>query len=86
MVGEALYEHIRRLRLERAALRLKNRRAQVAPGGEFARAIHEGPYETLHETYARLCGEWLPAQGREIRDAPSVEVYLNDPAIPLPRR
>jgi AraC family transcriptional regulator len=53
--------------------------AQAVPGGEFARAVHHGPYETLHETYARLCGEWIPAQGREIRDAPSIEVYLNDP-------
>lgn len=53
--------------------------AQVVPGGEFARTVHAGPYETLGDTYARLCGEWIPAQGREIRDAPSIEIYLNDP-------
>lgn len=52
---------------------------QQVAGGEYARTVHRGPYEELGETYARLCGEWIPAQGREIRGAPSVEIYLNDP-------
>ena len=47
--------------------------------GEYAVTVHQGPYDTLGETYARLCGEWAPAQGRELRSAPAWEVYLNDP-------
>ena len=49
------------------------------PGGEYAVATHRGPYGLLGETYARLCGQWAPAAGRELRDAPAFEVYLNDP-------
>ena len=41
--------------------------------------MHVGPYERLSETYAELCGRWVPAQGREIRSAPALEFYLNDP-------
>lgn len=48
-------------------------------GGEYAVTTHRGPYETLGETYARVCGQWLPESGRELRTAPSVEVYRNSP-------
>jgi AraC family transcriptional regulator len=47
--------------------------------GEYAVATHQGPYETLWETYARACGQWLPASGRELRSSPSLEVYRNSP-------
>jgi AraC family transcriptional regulator len=47
--------------------------------GEYAVATHRGPYETAGETYARVCGRWLPGSGRELRSAPSVEVYRNSP-------
>jgi AraC family transcriptional regulator len=56
---------------------------EVGPG-EYAVARHKGPYERLHETYARLCGEWLPASGRELISAPSLEVYLNIPQMTPP--
>lgn len=52
---------------------------QTIPSGDYAVTVHRGPYERLHETYARLCGEWLPKQGREMRGAPSLEFYKNDP-------
>ncbi len=52
---------------------------QTVGGGLYAVTVHEGPYETLSNTYAELCGQWLPRQGRTIRSAPSLEVYLNDP-------
>jgi hypothetical protein len=48
-------------------------------GGAFAVTTHRGPYDKLGETYARLCGEWLPASGREARSAPSFEMYRNSP-------
>jgi len=57
---------------------------QVIPGGDHAVTIHKGPYEQLKETYAALCGQWIPAHGREPRSAPSVEVYLNDPGQTAP--
>ncbi len=48
-------------------------------GGDYAVTVHKGPFERLADTYARLCGEWIPAQGREIKAAPGIEKYLNDP-------
>jgi AraC family transcriptional regulator len=47
--------------------------------GEYAVAVHKGPYQTLNDTYSRLCGEWLPSSGREARSAPAFEVYRNSP-------
>lgn len=52
---------------------------QEVSGGEFAVSTHRGPYDKLGDTYARLCGEWLPASGREARSAPSFEMYRNSP-------
>jgi AraC family transcriptional regulator len=47
--------------------------------GEYAKAIHYGPYERLSETYAMICGQWGPTSGRDFRGAPSIEIYRNDP-------
>ncbi len=52
---------------------------QVVEGGEYAVTMHRGAHENLGQTYARLCGEWIPRSGRAVRAAPSIEVYLNDP-------
>ena len=48
---------------------------QEIPGGDYAVAIHRGPYERLGQTYAALCGMWLPTSGREVRNAPPLEFY-----------
>lgn len=48
-------------------------------GGEFAVILHKGPYENLEKTYAELMGGWLMTSGRELRDIPSYELYLNSP-------
>jgi len=50
----------------------------VGPG-EYAVATHVGPYSGLGESYARVCGEWLPQSGRELASAPAVEFYQNSP-------
>ncbi len=50
---------------------------QVIEGGEYAMTLHRGPYERLAETYARLCGQWIPRSGRTVRAAPALELYLN---------
>ncbi len=52
---------------------------QDLAGGEYAMTTHFGPYNKLDETYSWLLGQWLPRSGRELRDAPCFEVYLNDP-------
>jgi AraC family transcriptional regulator len=52
--------------------------------GDYGVAIHRGPYNRLGETYVRLCGEWLPASGRELRSAPALEIYLNSPQSTAP--
>ena len=48
-------------------------------GGEYAVATHQGPYASLGETYVRICGQWLPSSGRELRSAATVEIYRNSP-------
>jgi AraC family transcriptional regulator len=48
-------------------------------GGEYAVAAHRGPYGGLGETYAKLCGQWLPAAGREPCSGPAFEIYCNSP-------
>ncbi len=52
---------------------------QELPAGEYAVTLHRGPLEKLAASYARLCGEWIPKSGREIRSAPALEIYRKDP-------
>jgi AraC family transcriptional regulator len=52
--------------------------------GEYAMATHRGSYARLGETYAWLCGQWLPGSGRELAAAPCVEVYRNSPQDTAP--
>ena len=51
--------------------------AQTIRSGRYAVTTHRGPYEALGDTYARLCGEWLPLSGRELQAAPALEFYRN---------
>jgi AraC family transcriptional regulator len=57
---------------------------QTIRGGEYAVTTHRGPYEQLSDAYARLCGEWLPTGGRELRSAPGFEIYRNSPQTAVP--
>jgi AraC family transcriptional regulator len=54
-------------------------------GGDYAMALHEGPYSGLHQSYATLCGVELPKLSREPGYAPSFEIYVNDPATTPPK-
>jgi AraC family transcriptional regulator len=47
--------------------------------GDYAVLEHRGPYATLGQSYALLCGDWLPQSGREAASQPSLEFYLNNP-------
>ncbi|MHC4093338.1 MAG: AraC family transcriptional regulator [Planctomycetota bacterium] len=58
---------------------------QEIAGGDYAVTTHRGPYEKLGETYARLCGQWLPGSGRELRSAPGFEIYRNSPQNTAPQ-
>ncbi|MGE4297977.1 MAG: GyrI-like domain-containing protein [Desulfovibrionaceae bacterium] len=52
---------------------------QTVGGGEYATAVHKGPYQGLFGAYAWLCGQWIPAQKREIGTSPTFEHFLNCP-------
>jgi AraC family transcriptional regulator len=58
--------------------------AQMIGGGEYAITTHRGPYERVAQTAARLCGEWLPASGREPRSAPILAHHRNFPPDTAP--
>lgn len=51
--------------------------------GCYACYRHIGAYSTLEQAYralyAPLYAQWLPASGYECADAPSFEIYINDP-------
>ena len=49
------------------------------PAGEYASALHVGPYEQLGDAWARFMGEWLPASTYRFGGGVSYEVYLNNP-------
>lgn len=57
---------------------------QTIPGGAYAVFLHRGPYEGLSRTYDAIFGHWLPASGRQLRDEPCYEVYLNAPGRTKP--
>lgn len=48
-------------------------------GGRYAVFVYTGPYTGLGDAYHKICGEWLPASGCELRDSPCFEKYLNHP-------
>lgn len=48
-------------------------------GGQYAMTTHYGPYDNLAETYAQLCGQWVPQNGYDIDDRACIEMYQNNP-------
>jgi AraC family transcriptional regulator len=54
------------------------------PGGEYATLLHKGPYEMLWRSYQILLGGWLPKSGKELRNLPAFELYLNMPGSTPP--
>lgn len=49
------------------------------PDGKMAVMHYKGPYAGLKAAYDYLYCDWLSGSGAELRDAPSYEIYLNDP-------
>jgi AraC family transcriptional regulator len=58
--------------------------SQQLDPGRYAVGTHRGPYNRIGDTYARICGEWLPGSGRELSAAPSLEFYRNSPMTAAP--
>lgn len=56
------------------------------PERDYAVVRHTGPYDRLSDTYAWLCGVWLPRSGREAASAPPLEFYRNYPPQTPPER
>jgi AraC family transcriptional regulator len=52
---------------------------QTIGGGEWATTVHKGPYDKLNETYAELCGRWIPQSNCRLRASAGIEFYLNNP-------
>ena len=48
--------------------------------GEYAIVTYQGPYWGVDAAYSWLEDSWLKEMGRQPRNAPSFEVYLNDAA------
>jgi len=53
-------------------------RLDKVAAGEYAVATFYGPYEGLGDAWARFCGQAIAKLGREIAEAPSFEMYMND--------
>jgi len=56
----------------------------AVPGGRMAVMHYKGPYAGLSAAYDYLFCDWLQKSGEELREAPSFEVYLNDPMDTAP--
>lgn len=48
-------------------------------GGRYAVFLYTGPYTGLGSAYRKICGEWLPSSGCELRESPCFEKYVNHP-------
>ena len=48
-------------------------------GGRYAVFVYTGPYAGLGGAYHKICREWLPGSGCELRESPCFEKYLNNP-------
>ncbi|MHC5108583.1 MAG: AraC family transcriptional regulator [Planctomycetota bacterium] len=57
---------------------------QVIRGGAYAVATHLGPYERIGESYAVICGQWLPTSHWALETAPGFEIYRNSPLTTPP--
>lgn len=59
---------------------------QEIPAGQFATAVHIGPYSGFGAVYAEICGPWAASAGRSLGPPPSMEFYLNDPRTTPPEQ
>lgn len=48
-------------------------------GGKYAVFLYQGSYNDFGAAYDIIFGKWLPESGHELRNAPCIEKYLNNP-------
>jgi len=51
---------------------------QLLPAGRWAIFQHKGPYDTLWQSWNVAYRDWLPRSHEHLRDAPPIEIYLNN--------
>jgi len=51
---------------------------QTLGGGRFVTAIHRGPYRGIKDSFHYLISDRLPINGHKMRDAPCLEIYIDD--------
>lgn len=56
------------------------------PAGQYARAVHVGPYEELGDAWAQLMGGWFPQSGRRVGRGVPYELYVNNPTNATPEQ
>ena len=52
---------------------------QTIAGGQYATAVHKGPYENLKDSWDKMYRQWIPACNRQPLEEPCFEIYLNCP-------
>lgn len=51
----------------------------IIKGGAYGVLHYKGPYTSMQPAYNYLFGDWLANSGRQLRDEPAYELYLNSP-------
>lgn len=57
---------------------------QTLDAGRYAVFTHIGPYTNLHKTWRSIYVDWLPSSGAQVRDAPPMELCINNPQTTPP--
>lgn len=57
---------------------------QALDAGRYAVFTHIGPYTTLNQAWRAIYADWLPASGCTLRDAPPMELCINNPQTTPP--
>ncbi|MDK9699475.1 MAG: AraC family transcriptional regulator [bacterium] len=57
---------------------------QTIGNGKYITTLHICTYEAMEETYTYLLGQWIPENGKRLRQEPSLEFYLSDPDTTKP--
>lgn len=57
---------------------------QALVPGRYAVFTHMGPYTNLYKTWRAIYVDWLPASGEQLRDAPPMELCINNPQTTAP--
>lgn len=57
---------------------------QTLASGAYAVFLHQGPYDTLHQTWRAIYRDWFPRSGEAPGASPPLELMLNSPQNTAP--